>query len=77
MIRTTATATATADCDCDVDDGAAFPLTERSNKASLPTTVTSGSHFVVMWLGRSAISSPWARTSRAVSSARSMYLAAQ
>ena len=60
------------DCDCDVDDDAAFPLTERSNWASLPTTATSGSHFVVMCLGRSAISSPWARTSRAVSSARSM-----
>ena len=32
---------------------------------------------VVTCAGRSAISSPWARTSRAVSSARSMYRAAQ
>ena len=45
--------------------------------ASLPTTVTSGFQLRGFSIGRSALVSPWARTMRAVSSARSTYRAAQ
>ena len=60
------------DCDWDWDcDRWLVPVRSRK-RTSLPTTVTSGSHRACTCAGRSAISSPWARTSRAVSSARSM-----